>query len=288
MAGFFKYLTPGEDDKRWGIYLTVAGKDRTLPNEIYPKPEHPSGYYFTWAKGRVLNEYQINYITDGEGILENETGRFQLKPGSIVIIHPGIWHRYRPLKTKGWKEQYIGFEGQLVEQFLNHPFFSPVRPVLNIGIHEELLDTYLKIEELVEGEKPDFQKIASGLIVKMLGYLISFESQKEFSGKRIETIIEEARYHMRENVDKPFSLKKLAEEHNIGYSYFRKMFKKYTGVAPHQYHIELKIMRAKELLLSTDKSIKEISYDLEFQSIHYFSRIFKEKTGMSPSEFRKV
>jgi transcriptional regulator GlxA family with amidase domain len=64
------------------------------------------------------------------------------------------------------------------------------------------------------------------------------------------------------------------------------MFRLYTGVAPHKYFMELKIMRAKELLLATDKSIKEISFELGFQSIHYFSRIFKNKTGVSPSEFR--
>jgi AraC-like DNA-binding protein len=46
-------------------------------------------------------------------------------------------------------------------------------------------------------------------------------------------------------------------------------------------------MRARELLLTTDQSIKEISFQLGFDSIYYFSRFFKQKTGMSPSEFRK-
>ena len=47
-------------------------------------------------------------------------------------------------------------------------------------------------------------------------------------------------------------------------------------------------VRAKEMLLYTDKSIKEISYDMGFQSIYYFSRIFKNKLGVSPSEIRKT
>jgi AraC-like DNA-binding protein len=41
------------------------------------------------------------------------------------------------------------------------------------------------------------------------------------------------------------------------------------------------------MLASSDLSIKEIAYEMGFQSIHYFSRIFKKKTGMSPSEIRK-
>jgi transcriptional regulator GlxA family with amidase domain len=64
------------------------------------------------------------------------------------------------------------------------------------------------------------------------------------------------------------------------------MFKEYTGISPHQYHLDLKIMRAKELILTTDKNIKEISYELGFQSIHYFSRLFKKKAGQNPSELR--
>ena len=65
------------------------------------------------------------------------------------------------------------------------------------------------------------------------------------------------------------------------------MFKKYTGVPPVQYHLDLKILRAKEMLLYTDKSIKEISFEMGFQSIYYFSRVFKNKLGISPSEIRK-
>lgn len=287
MTDFLKYLTPGERDKEWGIYLNVAGSSLVAPNSVYPSPLHPTGYHFSWDQGRYLNEYQLNYITEGKGVLENENGRFQIKPGSILVTSPNVWHRYKPLLKTGWKEQYIGFNGQIASQFLAHPLFSPQQPVINIGIREEILDTYLKIFDLVKEEKPGFQQIAAGMVIKLLGYLLSFEMQKEFTGKRIATIIEEARFKMRGEVDKAIDLEEIAREHHIGYSYFRKMFKSYTGVAPHQYHLELKIMRAKELLLSTDKSIKEISFELGFQSIHYFSRIFKNKTGISPGEFRK-
>jgi len=65
------------------------------------------------------------------------------------------------------------------------------------------------------------------------------------------------------------------------------MFKKYTGVSPAQYHLQLRIIRAKELLVSTDKNISEIGIQLGFQNVYHFSMLFKKKTGMSPSEFRK-
>ncbi|MGE4587937.1 MAG: helix-turn-helix domain-containing protein [Mangrovibacterium sp.] len=287
MNDFQKYLTPGERDREWGIFLNVAGMNRVGPHSSYPSPEHPSGYFFSWKQGRVLEEYQINYITEGKGILETKGARYPVRPGSILITRPGLWHRYKPLRHTGWKEQYIGFNGNIAAQFFAHSFFLPSQPVIHTGIREEILDTYLKIFNLVREEKPGFQQIASGLIIKLMGYLFSFETQKEFTGKHVAAIIETVRFRMREQLDQALDLEKLARDYHIGYSYFRKMFKSYTGVAPHRYHLEMKIMRARELLLTTDKSIKEISFELGFQSIHYFSRIFKQKTGLPPSRFRK-
>ena len=287
MKNNFKYLTTGPEDTDWGIYLNVAGSSSVKPNENYPSHNHPSGYYFQWDEGRILNEYQINYITRGEGTVENKYGRFQLKPGSLFVIFPNEWHRYKPNPKTGWVENYIGFEGKIAEKFMLHPLFSVTQPVIHAGIKEEIIDTYLKIFDLAEKEQPGFQHIASGMIVKLLGYIISFEKQKGFSGKRIAKVIEEVRFLMRQNISQEYNLEELATQNNVGYSYFRKMFKKFTGVSPGQYHLQLKIMRAKELLISSDKTIKEISNELGFQSIYYFSNLFRKKEGINPSQYRK-
>jgi AraC-like DNA-binding protein len=287
MQDFFKYLTVSEEDINWGLFLNVAGSTRIEGGSTYPPKEHPSGYYFNWDEGRVLQEFQINYITGGTGVFENEYGSQTLKPGSIIFTFPGVWHRYKPLQKMGWVENYIGFNGKIADELFNHPRLTPKQPVLQIGIKEEMLDTYLKIFDLVEKEKPGFQQIASGMVMKLLGYIISFEKRKDFSGKRISTVIEEARFSLRQNAEQEIKLEKLAEMYNISYSHFRQMFKKYTGVSPGQYHLQLKIIRAKELLVTTNKSIKEISHELGFQSIYYFSNMFKKKEGVYPTEFRR-
>ncbi len=287
MKNNFKYLTTGQEDTNWGISLNVAGSYTVNPNETYPPSKHPSGYYFSWDEGRVLNEFQINYITSGEGVLENAQGIFPLKQGNLFILFPNEWHRYRPIKKTGWEENYIGFSGHIAEKFMSHPLFSTKQPVIRSGIREEIIDSYLKIFDLVEKEQPGYQHIASGMIVKLLGYIISFEKQKGLSGKKIAKVIEQVRFSMRQNMSHDFNLEELALQNNFSYSYFRKMFKKYTGVSPAQYHLQLKLMRAKEMLISSDKSIKEISIELGFQSIYYFSNLFKKKEGVNPSQFRK-
>lgn len=288
MKDFFKYLNPSQEDKDWGLFLNCAGKTEIEPGVAYPPVSHPSGYYFNFDQGRILNEYQINYITRGEGIYENRSGKFIVKPGSLMFTKPGRWHRYRPVTDTGWIENYVGFSGHIAEHIFGRPWFTSKNAVVNVGFNEEIIDSYYKIFNYVTEEKPGHQQVASGMLMKMLGFIVSIDKQKVFSGKRIEKIIQNACFKIRENVESEIIFQTFAEENNIGYSYFRKMFKKYTGVPPVQYHLDLKILRAKEMLLQTDKSVKEISFALGFQSIYYFSRIFKNKQGVSPSEIRKA
>ena len=287
MEDFFKYLNPAQEDKDWGLFLNCAGRTEIKPGVIYPPDTHPSGYHFTFEHGRILNEFQINYITNGEGIYENHSGKFEVKSGSLLITKPGRWHRYKPVKETGWVENYVGFSGHIAHQVFGRPWFTSKNAVVDIGHSEEIIDTYDKIFNYVNEEKPGYQQVASGMIMKMLGFIVSYDKQKDFSGKRVEKIIQNACFAIRENVEAEINFQTFAEENHIGYSYFRKMFKKYTGVPPVQYHLDLKVLRAKEMLLYTDKSIKEISYELGFQSNYYFSRIFKNKLGVSPSEIRK-
>ena len=286
MEDFFKYVTVSDEDKDWGLYLNVAGKSKIPIAITYPSIEHPSGYYFTWQNGRTLNEYQINYITEGSGVLENQRGQFNVKPGSLMIIRKGEWHRYRPNQGEGWLEHYIGFDGMFAKHFLQDNQILQGQSVIHCDVREDFIDTYYKIFELIKNEDPGNQHIAAGLVIKLLGYIVARQKQRNFSGKPIEKLIQEARFHMREQIEGKINLEKLAKDNFIGYSYFRKMFKKYTGISPHQYHLELKLMRAKELILTSELTIKEISYKLGFQSIHYFSRLFKKKIGQNPSELR--
>jgi len=286
MNSFFKYLTPSKEDEKWGLFLKVAGREVIVKEAVYPNSRHPGSYYYSWESGRFLDEFQINYITEGTGIYEDATGKYTVKQGTLLITKPGVWHRYRPNHATGWTENYIGFDGSIARDLLMDPLFFDSRPVIAIGVLEEFVDTYQKIYDFVLEEKPGYQQVTAGMVMKLLGYIVSSRKQGPFTGKRIEKIIREVCFYIRENLEKDLDFKKIAEDNNLGYSYFRKMFKNYTGVPPLKYHLDLKIIRAKDMIMSTGKSIKEISFELGFQSNYYFSRAFKSKMGVSPSEIR--
>ena len=65
---------------------------------------------------------------------------------------------------------------------------------------------------------------------------------------------------MKENIEDPLSPEEIAARLGLGYSWFRRMFKEYTGVSPAQYQLQQKLLRAKELLTSTPLTISEIAY----------------------------
>jgi len=284
---FVKYLHAGSLDKEWGLFLTGAGYAQIPATSVYPPNVHPSGYFFTWEKGRVLQEYQINYITEGSGIFETSTDQFQVVPGSMLILRPGMWHRYKPDSNTGWNEHYIGFNGDFCSHLFNEGFFQLGKPVLYVGFQESLLKLFLEIIQLVKDEKTGHQQVAAGNTILILSKILSVVRNQEFAGKSIERTIRKACLYFRENLNTNVNIEELANELNVGYSYFRQMFRKYTGISPTQYHLSLRIQKAKDLLVSTDQSFKEIAIDLGFESYFYFSRIFKDKTGKSPMEFRK-
>lgn len=288
MINKFKYITVSEEDKEWGLNLNAVGELEIEKNSSYPPVGHPSGYMFNWTTGRILQEYQINYITEGYGVFENKHGTFRITPGTIIVLFPGEWHRYRPLKATGWKEHYIGFNGALVETLLKPDFFKKENPTIKVDFKKELHEVFIMIFDHATNEKAGYQQICTGLIITYIGQIISAIKNKEFEGKEIEKRIQQACFILRENINSNIDARKLASDLNTGYSYFRIMFKKYTGMSPIQYHLQLRIKKAEDLLLLTHKPIKEIAYELGFQSLFYFSRLFKKKTGKNPGEMRRI
>src|SRR5690606_41383647 len=79
-----------------------------------------------------------------------------------------------------------------------------------------------------------------------------------------------------------------ADELNLSINYFGDLIKKETGISAQEY-IQAKLINiAKERIFDVDKSISEIAYELGFKYPQHFTRLFKQKTGVTPNEFRSL
>ncbi|OHX64172.1 helix-turn-helix domain-containing protein [Flammeovirga pacifica] len=77
-----------------------------------------------------------------------------------------------------------------------------------------------------------------------------------------------------------------ADEVNLSSNYLSDLLKKETGRSAKDHINDFIIVKAKHILLGTNQSISEVAYNLGFNYPHYFSRLFKNKTGMTPNQFR--
>jgi hypothetical protein len=104
----FAYLPVPEVVTRLGLYVTGAGTDVVPPGAGYPQQKHPELYDFNWNSGRILPEYQLVFVSEGRGEFESkETGLLPVEPGTIMMLFPDVWHRYRPHAETGWTEFWI-------------------------------------------------------------------------------------------------------------------------------------------------------------------------------------
>lgn len=283
----FKYLIVNDMDQKFGLSVNTVGFQSIQPNSPYPLKDHPSGYFFNAQKGRILPEYQFVYITKGRGLFTSDSmPETQVCKGRLLVLFPGQWHTYHPLLQTGWNEYYIGFEGSIIDNIVKNSFLSEKNQILEVGLNEELVNLFSRAIEVAESDKISSQQYLAGIVLHMLGMILSISKNKIYEIGDMDQKIEQAKIIMNENVFKDVDPEELAMKLNISYSWFRKIFKDYTGYAPAKYFQELKLRKAKQLLVGTSQSVKEISYQLNYTSTEHFFSLFKKRTGFTPLEYR--
>jgi len=281
-----KYLTINKADQDWGIYVTTVGHQKIAANRPYPPPGHPEDYMFNIHQGRLLKEYQIVYITEGKGYFESShQPRIEVEAGSVIFLFPDEWHTYYPEMKEGWAAFWIGFEGDYIDRLIQSSFFSRDKPVMTINLNESVVSLFIDAIKITQSEQSGYQHILGGLTIYLLGLIRSAHYNKKFERNNMNRLVEEARILMKENVDKNISSHDIADKLGLSYSWFRKLFKNYTGLSPAKYQNQLRVLRAKEHLQDTSLSVKEIAYKMNFESLNYFSAFFKKNTGLSPTEY---
>lgn len=278
-----------ERDALWGLTVSTVGYDELQPGEPYPTKGHAGGYYFDINKGRTLDEYQMLYLVEGEGVFTSEHIKEQkIKSGDIFLLFPGEWHSYHPLENSKWKSYWIGYKGKNMDDRVKYGFMSPEKPIYHVGYSAEIIQLYDSAMKAAKEEAAYSQQRLAGIVNNLIGVMYSKERNIILNRDRNKVdIINKARLIIREKLESRITIQEIAEQMGMGYSNFRKLFKEFTGVSPALYQQELRLQKAKELLSTTNTSIKEIAYQLNFDSPDYFSSKFKMKVGCKPSEYRE-
>lgn len=283
-----KYLVASKRDKAWGLTVSTVGLEEVLPEEPYPTRGHAEGYYFNTDKGRVLQEYQLIYIASGEGLLStSHVKSIHIREGDAFFLFPGEWHTYHPLTNAGWKSYWIGFKGTNMDSRVKAGFLSKEKPVYHVGQSVEITYLYETAIRIADEEQAFTQQMLAGIINHLIGLVYSLERKYSLRLEGTNVIlIDQARILIRQNLDKNLSMQDIARKLNCSYSNFRRLFREHMGVSPVQYQQDLRLQQACELVAYTDKPIKEIAFQLHFESPDYFSTKFKKKTGYTPKEYR--
>ncbi|MBK0382897.1 AraC family transcriptional regulator [Pedobacter sp. SD-b] len=289
MNNFFKYFPSNDKAAIWGLNVLSVGCTRILPNAIYPESNHPAHHHFTWETGRVLQEYTLIYIVNGNGILETESIKERILDGTIFMVYPNERHRYKPDKETGWDEYWVSFSGDYMDKLIANNSFSKKQPLSHLGLNEKVLQLFGDVLSASKDENSGFQAIIASATIHILGMLYAFNQQGRNNDEGlIEQTVKKAKILFRENLLEITDSKTITNELEVGYSWFRKVFKENTGISPGQYFIQLKIQKAKELLGNPQYAVKEVAYMLKFESPFYFSKLFKQKTGFTPLQFRNM
>ena len=285
---WFCYLPKSLDAEAWGLFVLDAGYTMIPPNSPYPPVEHPDAHMFSWESGRTLESFTLVYITRGGGVFESSSGgRQAIREGDLFIIHPGEWHRHQPDPVTGWDEYWVEFDGEQARRIMRQKEFSPASPVHTIGADEQILRLFLEIAESTQTQAPGFEQIIATQASQVVARLVAHLRYSSPEAQRIETIIRRARLHILKNASQAIDTHSLARELGISYSALRHNFKQLTGLPPGQYQIQIRLNKARRLLRNSTLSIQEIAERLGFESIYYFSRLFKKKTGLAPLAYRR-
>ncbi len=288
LRNFQHYLPQTPEAEPWGLAVTAGGKQICAPHTVYPPRRHPSDHMFNWEKGRVLTAFQIVLITAGRGVFESrETGRVRIESDTALLLLPGVWHRYAPDRETGWTEQWIELQGEIPRQLQRKGVLDAKRASVPI---ERAIELSLLLDQIhaklghVLASSLDPERAALGL--QALALIVTTPAGK-ITPHNIASQIARAESRLAESVHHPPEMPALAREVGMAYSYFRREFKKHTGLAPYQYLQQLRLEKARRTIENSDASLQSLAELFDFASAYHLSAAFKKHFGISPSHLRR-
>lgn len=210
-----------------------------------------------------------------------------VKTGEVLFFPQAEERSVRSNLKKPWTfcsavfslHESLGMTGQELSNLLGR---KPMR------VSKEIMAKFSNLALLWAGRTAGYRLRCTGALLDIIGCLIEEANDTQLS-TRIPNYsrIKKAMNKIAESDGSETSLSMIATESGLSESRFRHLFKAATGYSPTKYANLKKIEKAKDLLLSGTFNVSGAAEELGFESVFYFSRLFKAITGQSPSVFLK-
>ena len=232
-----------------------------------------------WNKD--LYQFQCNrlyYLKKGKGLLYLHNRVLTLEPGYVYLIPAfGV---LRSELIEEMEKYFIHFQTNSSLFYLYDRFDSQAcypADELTEGLFRLVLDNYMS------PPPASYFKVQGSMQILLSGFFNHIDTSRQ-NIMRFVPIVD----YLQNNYRQDISIKDLAAQMNLNPVYFSDLFKSTFHISPKQYLINKRLIESQNLLLETSLSVKEIAYEVGFSNENYFSEIFKQKIGVSPTHFRQA
>ena len=249
---------------------------------------HANEHYFTHRSDK--DDHLLLFTIAGEGELIYRDKMWRLPEGCACLIDCNHAHTYKTAPQKEgnghWMFYWMHIQSPFCRQYdelINGKGFR----VLPIGLDADILDHFLRALDLIDYATAVSCCEISHCVSSMLTKLSTCGDHSVIYPKQ-DLAIQQAISHLKQHFDQPLNLDELTKSLGLSKYYFIKLFTRHTGVTPYQYLIMHRIIKAKQMLRTTDHKIAEIGRAVGFPDESNFCRTFGRLIGMPPSHYRKT
>ncbi|KRF04186.1 hypothetical protein ASG89_22700 [Paenibacillus sp. Soil766] len=225
------------------------------------------------------------FVLEGQGIIQVNSLTFHPKKGDVFILPKGNNHEVKadPKQQEYWTYLWYNLRGNSL-RFLKAFELQSTILVPDIPHLEPL---FRKSFELMQGELPDNELLHLMLLMNCSEILANLANVLAKRKSILPVQIQQMKQYLENQSLDSFHSSQMSQHFAMSFKQINRLFKKEIGTTVYDYLMIKKINLAKMLLEETDLSIHEIAYRIGYAEPHYFSNVFRKKTGFTPTEYRK-
>jgi AraC-like DNA-binding protein len=147
---------------------------------------------------------------------------------------------------------------------------------------------FLDIEKTYANKRNGWKLYCKGLFFQILSLIAKGKENNSLTPWQRDKIVTATEFMHKHITEFDLNIEHISNDAGISVQYFRRLFHIYHGISPIEYIRNYKIQRAKDMLHLSYLMIGDVAEKLGFPDIYYFSRVFKQVTGLTPSEYRNT